>query len=226
MTITAAPQTHPKPHLVPQLRWTTDAMVGLFELPFNDLLFRAQEVHRQNPCRQCRAASTLLSIKTGGCSEDCGYCSQSAHHGEAEREALLDVERWSTPRKAAKDKGATRFCMGAAWRGPKDKDLDRVTDMIVRGSRRWAWKPASRWACSRTARPQKLKAAGLDYYNHNLDTAPEFYGQVITTHTQQDRFDTLVRCARPASTSAAAASSAWARRAASAPRCWSPNWPT
>jgi hypothetical protein len=132
MTISAAPQIHTAAP-VPQLRWTTDAIVGLFELPFNDLLFRAQEVHRQNHAANAVQLSTLLSIKTGGCSEDCGYCSQSAHHGEAEREALLDVEEVVSAAKAAKDKGATRFCMGAAWRGPKDKDLDRVADHDRRG---------------------------------------------------------------------------------------------
>ena len=189
MTITAAPQRHSSAP-VPQLRWTTDAIVGLFELPFNELLFRAQEVHRQNHAANAVQLSTLLSIKTGGCSEDCGYCSQSAHHGEAEREALLDVDAVVSAAKAAKDKGATRFCMGAAWRGPKDKDLDQVAGMIA------AVKALGMETCVtlgmlKVGQAEKLKAAGLDYYNHNLDTAPEFYGQVISTHSQQDRFDTL-----------------------------------
>ena len=189
MTITAAPQRHSSAP-VPQLRWTTDAIVGLFDLPFNELLFRAQEVHRQNHAANAVQLSTLLSIKTGGCSEDCGYCSQSAHHGEAEREALLDVEAVVSAAKAAKDKGATRFCMGAAWRGPKDKDLDQVAGMIA------AVKALGMETCVtlgmlKAGQAEKLKAAGLDYYNHNLDTAPEFYGQVISTHSQQDRFDTL-----------------------------------
>jgi biotin synthase len=189
MTITAAPQRHSSAP-VPQLRWTTDAIVGLFEQPFNELLFRAQEVHRQNHAANAVQLSTLLSIKTGGCSEDCGYCSQSAHHGEAEREALLDIDEVVTAAKAAKDKGATRFCMGAAWRGPKDKDLDQVAGMIA------AVKALGMETCVtlgmlKAGQAEKLKAAGLDYYNHNLDTAPEFYGQVISTHSQQDRFDTL-----------------------------------
>ena len=189
MTITAAPQRHSSAP-VPQLCWTTDAIVGLFELPFNELLFRAQEVHRQNHAANAVQLSTLLSIKTGGCSEDCGYCSQSAHHGEAEREALLDVDAVVSAAKAAKDKGATRFCMGAAWRGPKDKDLDQVAGMIA------AVKALGMETCVtlgmlKVGQAEKLKAAGLDYYNHNLDTAPEFYGQVISTHSQQDRFDTL-----------------------------------
>ena len=193
MTATATAQASAPVHAaspVPALRWTTDALVALFELPFNDLLFRAQEVHREHHQPNAVQLSTLLSIKTGGCSEDCGYCSQSAHHGEAEREALLDVEEVVTAAKAAKDKGATRFCMGAAWRGPKDKDLDRVATMIG------AVKALGMETCVtlgmlKAGQAERLKAAGLDYYNHNLDTAPEFYGKVISTHSQQDRFDTL-----------------------------------
>jgi biotin synthase len=178
MTVTTAPQTASSA-FIPARRWTTEALVGLFELPFNDLLFRAQEVHREHHQANAVQLSTLLSIKTGGCSEDCGYCSQSAHHGEVEREALLDTAE-----------GATRFCMGAAWRGPKDKDLDRVTDMIE------AVKALGLETCVtlgmlKPGQAERLKASGLDYYNHNLDTAPEFYGQVISTHSQQDRFDTL-----------------------------------
>jgi biotin synthase len=194
-TRTAQPAAQPAAQVhaatpVPALRWSTDALVALFELPFNDLLFRAQEVHRENHTPNAVQLSTLLSIKTGGCSEDCGYCSQSAHHGEAEREALLDVEEVVTAAKAAKDKGATRFCMGAAWRGPKDKDLDRVATMIG------AFKALGMETCVtlgmlKAGQAERLKAAGLDYYNHNLDTAPEFYGKVISTHSQQDRFDTL-----------------------------------
>ena len=189
MTVTTAPQTATSA-FIPARRWTTEALVGLFELPFNDLLFRAQEVHREHHQANAVQLSTLLSIKTGGCSEDCGYCSQSAHHGEVEREALLDTAEVVAAAQAAKDKGATRFCMGAAWRGPKDKDLDRVTDMIE------AVKALGLETCVtlgmlKPGQAERLKASGLDYYNHNLDTAPEFYGQVISTHSQQDRFDTL-----------------------------------
>ena len=189
MTVITAPQTASSA-FIPARRWTTEALVGLFELPFNDLLFRAQEVHREHHQANAVQLSTLLSIKTGGCSEDCGYCSQSAHHGEVEREALLDTAEVVAAAQAAKDKGATRFCMGAAWRGPKDKDLDRVTDMIE------AVKALGLETCVtlgmlKPGQAERLKASGLDYYNHNLDTAPEFYGQVISTHSQQDRFDTL-----------------------------------
>lgn len=177
---------------VPVLRWTTGALVELFELPFNDLLFRAQEVHRAHHSPNAIQRSTLLSIKTGGCSEDCGYCSQSAHHGEAQREALLEVDEVVAAAQSARDKGASRFCMGAAWRGPKDKDLDRVTEMIG------AVKALGMETCVtlgmlKDGQAERLKAAGLDYYNHNLDTAPEFYGQVITTHSQGERFETLDR---------------------------------
>ena len=186
------------------LRWTTGTLVELFELPFNDLLFRAQKVHRAHHSPNAIQRSTLLSIKTGGCSEDCGYCSQSAHHGEAQREALLEVDEVVAAAQAARDKGASRFCMGAAWRGPKDKDLDRVAEMIG------AVKALGMETCVTLGmlmdgQAERHKSAGLDYYTHNLDTAPEFYGQVITP--------------------AAAASSAWARPGASAPRCWL-NWPT
>jgi biotin synthase len=170
--------------------WTTDALVGLFELPFNDLMYRAQEVHRTNHRANAIQRSTLLSIKTGGCSEDCGYCSQSAHHGEAQREALLEVEEVVAAAQAARDKGATRFCMGAAWRGPKDKDLDRVAEM-VEAVKALGLETCVTLGMLKPGQAERLKAAGLDYYNHNLDTAPEFYGQVITTHAQSERFDTL-----------------------------------
>ena len=191
MTSTAASQAASAAP-VPALRWTTEALVGLFELPFNDLLFRAQEVHRANHIPNAIQRSTLLPIKTGGCSEDCGYCSQSAHHGEAQREALLELDEVVAAARAARDKGASRFCMGAAWRGPKDKDLNRVADMIG------AVKALGMETCVtlgmlKDGQAERLKSAGLDYYNHNLDTAPEFYGQVITTHSQGERFATLDR---------------------------------
>ncbi|MBP7080061.1 MAG: biotin synthase BioB [Rhodocyclaceae bacterium] len=171
-------------------RWTTEALLALFELPFADLLFRAQEVHRQHHKPNSVQLSTLLSIKTGGCPEDCGYCSQSARHGEAEREALLDLDEVIAAARAAKEHGASRFCMGAAWRGPKDRDIEGVAAMIS------AVKDLGLETCVtlgmlKEGQAERLKNAGLDYYNHNLDTAPEFYDQVITTHSQQDRFDTL-----------------------------------
>ncbi len=186
---TAQSLTSPAP---PNLRWSVRAIEALFALPFNDLLFRAQEVHRQHHAANAVQRSTLLSIKTGGCSEDCGYCSQSSRHGEAQREELLALEDVIAAAQAAKDKGASRFCMGAAWRGPKEKDLERVTEMVA------AVKALGLETCAtlgmlKEGQAARLKDAGLDYYNHNLDTSPEFYGQVITTHTQADRFDTLAQ---------------------------------
>jgi biotin synthase len=174
----------------PTTRWTSEAIQALFELPFNDLMFRAQQVHREHHAPNAVQRSTLMSIKTGGCSEDCGYCSQSAHHGEAPREALAELKDVVAAAQAAKDKGASRFCMGAAWRGPKDKELDAVTQMIS------AVKSLGMETCVtlgmlKDGQAERLKQAGLDYYNHNLDTAPEFYGQVISTHAQSERFDTL-----------------------------------
>ena len=197
MTVTAAPitlhRTAPaKPVSDTPPRWTTEALEAMLELPFNDLMYRAQQVHREHHDANAIQRSTLLSIKTGGCSEDCGYCSQSAHHGEAEREALLELEQVIAAAQAAKDKGASRFCMGAAWRGPKDKDLDRVTEMIG------AVKALGLETCVtlgtlKDGQAERLADAGLDYYNHNIDTAPEFYSQVVTTHAQCERFDTLDR---------------------------------
>jgi biotin synthase len=172
-------------------KWTAAEIEALFELPFSDLLFQAQQVHRQHHDANVVQRSTLLSIKTGGCSEDCGYCSQSAHHNTGlEREAMLEVGEVVAAAEAAKANGASRFCMGAAWRGPKDKDLEKVEAMVT------AVKALGLETCVtlgmlKEGQAERLKAAGLDYYNHNLDTAPEFYGQVITTHNQADRFDTL-----------------------------------
>ena len=171
-------------------RWSLAALNALFELPFADLMFRAQEVHRAHHQTDKVQLSTLLSIKTGGCPEDCGYCSQSARHGEAERESLLDLDEVMAAAQAAKDAGASRFCMGAAWRGPKDKDIDNVAAMIsaVKGL---GLETCVTLGMLKDGQAARLKDAGLDYYNHNLDTAPEFYGKVITTHSQHDRFDTL-----------------------------------
>ncbi|MCP4637018.1 MAG: biotin synthase BioB [Methyloversatilis sp.] len=175
----------------PAQRWTVEQVEALFALPFNDLLFRAQTVHRENFDANAIQRSTLLSIKTGGCPEDCGYCPQSVRHdtGVTSQE-LLPVDEVLAAARAAKDAGATRFCMGAAWRGPKDRDLDKVTEMIA------AVKSLGLQTCAtlgllREGQAEKLKDAGLDYYNHNIDTAPEYYGEVIGTRTQGDRFDTL-----------------------------------
>jgi biotin synthase len=171
--------------------WTADKVAELFERPFNDLIFQAQTLHREHFDANAVQMSSLLSVKTGGCSEDCGYCSQSARHDTGlERERLLDVAEVVAAATAARDGGATRFCMGAAWRGPKDKDLDSVIDMISQ-VKALGMETCVTLGMLKGGQAEKLKDAGLDFYNHNLDTAPEFYGQVITTHTYDDRLDTL-----------------------------------
>lgn len=176
---------------LPSVQWTRQAIEELFALPFNDLMFRAQQVHRENFSANQVQRSTLLSIKTGGCSEDCGYCSQAARNDTGlEKEALLEIEEVVKAATAAKEKGASRFCMGAAWRGPKDRDIDKVTEM-VKQVKALGLETCVTLGMLREGQAERLKDAGLDYYNHNLDTAPEFYGQIISTHSQADRFDTL-----------------------------------
>ena len=165
----------------------------LFALPFNDLLFRAHTVHRANfdPNRVQR--STLLSIKTGGCSEDCGYCPQAArYHTGVENEALLSLDEVRAAAAAAKAHGATRFCMGAAWRGPKARDLEPVLAM-VREVKALGLESCCTLGMLKDGQAEALRDAGLDYYNHNLDTAPEHYGAIVTTREYRDRLDTLER---------------------------------
>ena len=175
----------------PVHRWTVDEVLALYEMPLMDLLWRAQGVHRQHFDANAIQRSTLLSVKTGGCSEDCGYCSQSARYEtETGRERLMPVEEVVAAAKAAKDKGASRFCMGAAWKGPKDNDLDRVLDM-VREVKALGMQTCVTLGMLKEGQAEKLKEAGLDYYNHNLDTDKEFYGQVIKSHSHDDRLDTL-----------------------------------
>ncbi|MBN8282623.1 biotin synthase BioB [Zoogloea sp.] len=172
-------------------RWSVAEIEALFALPFNDLLFRAQQVHRAHFDPNAIQRSTLLSIKTGGCSEDCGYCSQSARYDTGlEKEALLPLGEVLENARAAKAKGASRFCMGAAWRGPKEKDLAPVLDM-VREVKALGLETCVTLGMLKDGQAEQLKEAGLDYYNHNIDTSPEFYGQIITTHTLKDRLDTL-----------------------------------
>lgn len=166
-------------------------VLALFEKPFNDLLFEAQTVHRANFEPNKIQLSTLLSIKTGGCPEDCSYCPQSRRHPDAvPDEPMLDVDAVLTAARAAKDAGATRFCMGAAWRGPKQKDLDPVLTM-VREVKALGLETCCTLGMLREGQAEQLKDAGLDYYNHNLDTAPEFYGEIISTRDFEDRLDTL-----------------------------------
>ncbi len=172
-------------------RWQAAEVEALFALPFNDLLYRAQSVHRQHFDANAVQLSTLLSIKTGGCPEDCGYCPQAArYHTGVENQALLSVDTVVAAARLAKEKGATRFCMGAAWRGPKARDLDQVIPM-VKAVRALGLETCATLGLLKPGQAERLKTAGLDYYNHNIDTAPDRYADIITTRTQQDRLDTL-----------------------------------
>jgi biotin synthase len=173
--------------------WSRNEIEQLFNMPFNDLLFHAQQVHRGHFDPNEVQVSTLLSIKTGRCPEDCGYCPQSVRYDtEVDNEALMPLEQVLEQAKVAKAKGSSRFCMGAAWRSPKDRDLDHVIEM-VKGVKALGLETCLTLGMLSEAQTQRLKEAGLDYYNHNLDTSPEFYGDVITTRTYQDRLDTLQR---------------------------------
>lgn len=171
--------------------WTREQVRGLFDQPFPDLIFQAQSVHRTHFDPTEIQVSTLLSIKTGGCPEDCAYCPQSAKFDTGVKaEKLMDVEAVLAAARAAKKAGAGRFCMGAAWRSPKDRDLDKVCAMIE-GVRALGLETCVTLGMLTRPQAKRLKDSGLDYYNHNLDTSPEYYGHIITTRTYQDRLDTL-----------------------------------
>lgn len=171
--------------------WSVAQVEALFELPFNELLYRAQTLHREHFDPTEVQLSTLISIKTGGCSEDCGYCPQSAHYDTGlEKQGLLPVAQVVEAAKAAQASGATRFCMGAAWRGPKQKDLAPVIEMI-KEVRALGLETCATLGMLQPGQADELRAAGLDYYNHNIDTAPEFYGNIISTREFEDRLDTL-----------------------------------
>ena len=171
--------------------WREEEVGALFGLPFSDLIFRAQTVHRAHFDPNQVQMSTLLSIKTGGCPEDCAYCPQSAHHEAAVKaERLMQVESVLAEARRAKEAGATRYCMGAAWRSPKDRDIDAVCRM-VEGVRELGMETCVTLGMLSAAQAGRLAEAGLDYYNHNLDTSEEFYGEIITTRNYQDRLDTL-----------------------------------
>ena len=174
-------------------KWTVSQVEALYQMPLMDLLFRAHQVHRENFDPNEVQRSALLSIKTGGCPEDCSYCSQSARYKtDTEREALMQVEDVVTAAKEAQAKGATRFCMGAAWRGPKEKELEVVTQMI-REVKSLGMETCVTLGMLKDGQAEQLKAAGLDYYNHNLDTDAEFYDKVITSHKHSDRIDTIAQ---------------------------------
>jgi len=177
----------------PESRWGQREVEALFELPFNDLIHRAHSVHRRHFDPNAVQLSTLLSVKTGGCPEDCGYCPQAArYHTGVANEELMSVEEVAAAARLAKQNGATRFCMGAAWRGPKQRELEKVIEM-VKAVRAEGLESCATLGLLREGQAEQLKAAGLDYYNHNIDTAPEFYGEIISTRTQDDRLDTLDR---------------------------------
>jgi len=175
----------------PRHDWTRAEVRALFDLPFSELMFRAQSVHRQNFDPGEVQISTLLSIKTGGCSEDCAYCPQSARYDTGVRaEKLMALEAVLAEARAAKSAGASRFCMGAAWREPKDRDLDQVCAMVA-GVKALGLETCATLGMLTAPQARRLKEAGLDYYNHNLDTSPEFYEEIITTRTYEDRLATL-----------------------------------
>ena len=175
----------------PKLRWSIEQVEALFDLPFNDLVFRAQTVHRENFDANSLQLSSLLSIKTGACPEDCKYCPQSARYNTGlNAERLMRIEQIVEAAKKAKSNGAARFCMGAAWRSPKDKDL-AVVEEAVRQVKALGLETCATLGMLTPDQADSLNAAGLDYYNHNLDTSESFYKEVITTRTYQDRLDTL-----------------------------------
>ena len=173
------------------VQWTVSQVEALYQLPLMDLLARAHQVHCENFNPNEIQRSALISIKTGGCSEDCSYCSQSARYQtDTDREALMQVEDVLQAARDAKANGATRFCMGAAWRGPKEKQMEVVTEMI-REVKALGMETCVTLGMLKEGQAEQLKAAGLDYYNHNVDTDAEFYEKVITTHTHADRLDTI-----------------------------------
>ena len=177
--------------ITPRTDWTRDEIGALFDLPFNDLMFEAQSIHRANFPRNEVQLSTLLSIKTGGCPEDCGYCSQSTEaESGLKATKLMDVQAVLQAAAQAKDHGSGRFCMGAAWRNPKERDMPKLIEM-VKGVRQMGMETCMTLGMLSSDQAKQLADAGLDYYNHNIDTSPENYANVITTRTFEDRIETL-----------------------------------
>ena len=184
----------PKPQtvtLAPNAAWPLEEILALFDLPFNQLMAHAQEIHRANFPENDVELATLISLKTGACEEDCGYCSQSAQHDTGLKASkILELEAVLNAARTAKANGATRFCMGASGRSPKERDMDKYKE-IVREVRALGMETCATLGMLQEEQAKQLKEAGLDYYNHNLDTSPNYYGQVISTRTYQDRLDTL-----------------------------------
>lgn len=175
----------------PDTGWTQEEIAKIYSQPFNDLLFHAHSLHRQHHPANSLQVASLLSIKTGACPEDCGYCSQSGHHNtKLEKEKLMSVEQVLCKAQEAKDAGAKRFCMGAAWRCPPDKSLPQLQDMIA-GVKAMGLETCMTLGMLSGEQAQQLKEAGLDYYNHNIDTSPSYYNKVVSTRRFQDRLDTL-----------------------------------
>ncbi|HMU63410.1 MAG: biotin synthase BioB [Nitrosomonas sp.] len=178
-------------HQQKEMRWNVEQIQILFDSPFNDLIYQAQSVHRQYHDANTLQLSTLISVKTGGCPEDCGYCPQAArYHTNVEDQDLLSTEEVVSAAKIAKAEGATRFCMGAAWRGPKQRDIVKIAE-IIRDVKALGLETCATLGLLKPGQAEQLKQAGLDYYNHNLDTSPEYYQEVITTRDYSDRIHTL-----------------------------------
>ena len=191
--ITLHPQRKPSVAPSAPARWSVDTVEALFNLPFPELMHRAQTIHRENFDPTRVEFATLLSVKTGGCEEDCGYCPQAARYDTGvEASKLMEPAAVLTAAKAAQAAGATRFCMGAAWRSPKDRDIEKVAE-LVRTVKALGLETCATLGMLEDGHAQTLQKAGLDYYNHNLDSAPDFYSDIITTRDYQDRLDTLAR---------------------------------
>lgn len=200
-------------------RWTLSQVTELFEKPLLELLFEAQQIHRQHFDPQQVQVSTLLSIKTGACPEDCKYCPQSSRYKTGlEAERLMEVEQVLDSARKAKNAGSTRFCMGAAWRNPHERDMPYL-EKIVQGVKAMGLETCMTLGMLNESQAQRLANAGLDYYNHNLDTSPEFYGNIITTRTYQERLDTLEKSVKQGLKCAPAALWVWAKRLPIAPDC-------
>src|SRR3954453_14084387 len=192
---------------------TREEIADLFDLPLTELVFRAAEVHRQHHAAGEVQLCTLLSIKTGGCPEDCGYCSQSSHHSTGLKAGkLMDVEAVIAAAREAKAAGSQRFCMGAAWREPKDRDMPALTRMVA-GGKGLGLETCMTLGMLTGEQARALKDAGLDYYNHNIDTSPEHYGEIISTRTFQERLDTLEEGANAGIAVGCGGIVAWARAA-------------